>query len=117
MNAKIKIKEISNERIQEGNPNPWATSSTTHHKLVLWLSTEQWGKIDAYEMYELNAIREYVREHYLKSHPEAPIGRGILKEDDTEQIERKDIPKALICPSMEYSSEWTIIYYETIYYN
>ncbi|MGI9554380.1 MAG: hypothetical protein ACR2M6_00275 [Vampirovibrionia bacterium] len=97
----FKYKEVSNETIKEGNNNPWATSSTTHHKLTIWLSP---GETEN----SLDAIKKHVREKYFKSHPQAPIGRGFLKsENGSERIERHN----------PISSMWTIYYYETIYYN
>ena len=110
----FKYKEVSNETIKEGNNNPWATSSTTHHKLTIWLTpakTEKWLFFDD----ELDAIQKHVREKYFKSHPQAPICRGFLKSGNgCERIDRKWHDEF---PEDGYLSEWTIYYYETIYYN
>jgi hypothetical protein len=97
----FKYKEVSNETIKKGNNNPWATSSTTHHRLTIWVSPGETEK-------SLVAIKKHVREKYFKSHPQAPIVRGFLKsENGCERIERHN----------PINSMWTIYYYETIYYN
>ena len=112
------FKEVLKKTIKEGTSNPWATSSTTHYKLVLWLKPSQHALDDDSLLHlffddEMDAIKEYVRENYLKSHPQAPICRGILRDgraiDRTwdDEFQGKD----------GYASEWTIEYYETIYYN
>tara|TARA_R100000654_G_C2603903_1_gene115493 strand:- start:72 stop:428 length:357 start_codon:yes stop_codon:yes gene_type:complete len=113
----FKYKEVSNETIKEGNNNPWATSSTTHHKLTIWVSPVE----DDFEcggswwLEELGAIKKHVREKYFKSHPQAPICRGFLKSGNgCERIDRKWDDEF---QEDGYLSEWTIYYYETIYYN
>ena len=78
------FKEVLHKTIKEGNNNPWATSSTTHHKLVLWLKPLE---DDLFFDDEMDAIKEYVRELC--------------------RYQGKD----------GYASEWTIEYYETVYYN
>jgi|13_taG_2_1085334.scaffolds.fasta_scaffold00420_26 hypothetical protein len=104
----FKYKEVSNETIKEGNNNPWATSSTTHHKLTIWLTpVEDDLSFDD----ELDAIKNHVREKYFKSHPQAPICRGFLKsENGCERIIYRKWDD-------DFQSEWTIYYYETIYHN
>lgn len=109
----FKYKEVSNETIKEGNNNPWATSSTTHHRLTIWLTpVEDDLSIDD----ELDAIKKHVREKYFKSHPQAPIVRGFLKnENGSEKIIYRKWDDEF--QEDGYLSEWTIYYYETIYYN
>jgi hypothetical protein len=108
----FKYKEVSNETIKEGNNNPWATSSTTHHKLTIWLTPVE---DDLFFDDELDAIKKHVREKYFKSHPQAPICRGFLESGNgSERIERKWEDEF---QEDGYLSEWTIYYYETIYYN
>jgi len=106
----FKYKEVLNKTIKEGNSNPWATSSTTHHKIVIWLKPLE---DDLFFDDEMDAIKEYVRENYIKSHPQAPICRGILRDgraiDRTWDDEFRGVDG--------YASEWTIEYYETIYHN
>lgn len=110
----FKYKEVSNETIKEGNNNPWATSSTTHHKLTIWLSPGETKKLLHFDD-EWDAIQKHVREKYFKSHPQDPIGRGFLKSGNgCERIDRKWDDEF---QEDGYLSEWTIYYYETIYYN
>ena len=110
----FKYKEVSNETIKKGNNNPWATSSTTHHKLTIWLTPGETEKLLHFDD-ELDAIKKHVREKYFKSHPQAPICRGFLKsENGCERIDRKWDDEF---QEDGYLSEWTIYYYETIYYN
>ena len=58
--------EISKVRIQEGTSNPWATSSTSVYKVILWSS-----------LTEEEDIEEYIKENYIRSNIQAPIGRSI----------------------------------------
>lgn len=105
----FKYKEVSNVTIKEGNNNPWATSSTTHHRLTIWVSPGETEK-------SLDAIKKHVREKYFKSHPQAPIVRGFLKnENGSEKIIYRKWDDEF--QEDGYLSEWTIYYYETIYYN
>lgn len=102
----FKYKEVLNKTIKEGNKNPWATSSSTHHKIVIWLKPLE---DDLFFEDELNAIKEYVWRQYIKSHPQAPICRGVLREYRTWDDMFRGVDG--------YASEWTIEYYETIYHN
>lgn len=92
--------EISKVKIQEGTSNPWATSSTSVYRVILWSSLN-----------EESDIEEYIKEKYIRSDIQAPIGRSI------KSIEINPIPISSRAPSTQGMLEVDCTFSETIYYN
>ena len=92
--------EISKVKIQKGTSNPWATSSTSEYKIILWSSLN-----------EESDIEEYIKDNYIRSSIEAPIIRGI------KSIDINPIPKSSSAPSTEGMLEVECTFWERIYYN
>ncbi len=96
----MKTQEISKVKIKEGTSNPWATSSTSEYKIILWSS-----------LTEESDIEEYIKENYIRSNVQAPIGRSI------KSIDINPIPKTSMAPSTREMLEIECTFSETIYYN
>lgn len=92
--------EISKVKIQEGTSNPWATSSTSVYRVILWSSLN-----------EESDIEEYIKEKYIRSDIQAPIGRSI------KSIDINPIPISCRAQSTQGMLEVDCTFSETIYYN
>jgi len=92
----MEFQEIIKQPLVEGNQNPWAVCSTSITKIIFECDSN-----------DIDDVREFVTDKYIKTNIKAPISKKILTLNLVKKMDEEEFDFA----------EYVLTYESTVYYN